>query len=164
MNLLESLFGFVLELRETVGGKAVDVWEEFHRWEGVAGWEGPGVDIEDGFSILPLLLVLGPGGDVLDSMALGSAVDLAGLGKAMDVGGASRSVVILGRESLLLLGKRGLLGSGGGAGALAGAILVRRTLEFLRRAACLELLTPGMPGVVWVIPGVGEVYVRALAM
>ena len=42
------------------------------------------------------------------SMALGSAVDLAGLGKAMDGGGASRSVVILGSESLLLLlvGKR----------------------------------------------------------
>ena len=53
--------------------EAVDVWEGevVHRWEGVARWEGPGVDIEDGFSILPLLLVLGPGGDVLDGPGFG---------------------------------------------------------------------------------------------
>ena len=92
------------------------------------------------------------------SMALGLLVDLAGLGKAMDAGGASLWVVALGRESLLAVGKIGLPGNGVGARlALTWTTLVRRTLEFLRRVACLELLTPGMPAVVRRIPGVGEV-------
>ena len=91
--------------------------------------------------------------------------DLAGLGKAIEAGGTSLSVVALGRESLLVVGKMELPGSGVGARlALTGATLVRRTLEFLLRVACLELLTPGMPAVVGRIPGVGEVYVRARAM
>ena len=81
--------------------------------------------------------------------------DLAGLGNAIEAGGASLSVVALGRESLLVVGKMGLPGSGVGARlALTGATLVRRTLL---RVACLELLTPGMPAVVGRIPGVGEV-------
>ena len=74
--------------------------------------------------------------------------DLAGLGNAIEAGGASLSVVALGRESLFMVGKMGLPGSGVGARfALTGATLVRRTLEFLSRVACLELLTPGMPAV-----------------
>ena len=68
MNFLESLFGFVLELRETVGGKAVDVWEEFDRWERVAGWEGAGEDVVEGFPVFPPLSLGGLGGDVLDSL------------------------------------------------------------------------------------------------
>ena len=38
------------------------------------------------------------------------------------------------------------------------------TLESLRRVAYLELLTPGMPGVVGRSPGVEETYMRARAM
>ena len=92
------------------------------------------------------------------SIALVLLVDLAGLGNAIEAGGASLSVVTLGRKSLLAVGKMGLPGSGVGARlALTEATLVRRTLEFLRRVACLELLTPGMPAVVGRIPGVGEV-------
>ena len=52
-------------------------------------------------------------------------------------------VVTLGSENLLLaVGKRGLPGIGVGAWALAGATLVRRTLELRRRLACLARLTP----------------------
>ena len=81
-------------------------------------------------------------------MALGAAVALVGRGRAMDAGGASRTVVTLGSENLLAaVGKRGLPGSGVGAWALAGATLVRRTLELRLRLACLALLTPGIPGV-----------------
>ena len=62
--------------------------------------------------------------------------------------GASRMVVMLGSKNLLLaVGKRGLPGIWVGAWALAGATLVRRTLELRRRLACLALLTPGIPGV-----------------
>ena len=56
------------------------------------------------------------------SIALGSAAALVGRGRAMVEGGASRSVVILGSENLLLpVGKRGLPGSGVGAGASGGS-------------------------------------------
>ena len=51
-------------------------------------------------------------------IALGLATpspDLAGLGKAIDAGGASLSVVALGRESLVVVGKMGLPGRGVGA-------------------------------------------------
>ena len=90
---------------------------------------------------------------------------LAGLGKAIEAGGASLSTVALGRESLLAVGKMGLPGSGVGARlVLTGATLVLRTLEFLRRVACLELLTTGMPWVLGRSPGVDEEYVRAQAM
>ena len=90
---------------------------------------------------------------------------LAGLGKAIEAGGASLSTVALGRESLLAVGKMGLSGSGVGARlVLMGATLVLRTLEFLRRVVCLELLTPGMPGVLGRSPGVDEAYVRARDM
>ena len=60
-------------------------------------------------------------------MLVAPSPDLAGLGKAIEAGGASLSVVALGRESLLVVGKMGLPGSGVGARlALTGATLVRR--------------------------------------
>ena len=92
------------------------------------------------------------------SIALVLLVDLAGLGNAIEAGGASLSIVALDRVSLLAVGKMGLPGRGVGVRlALTGATLVRRTLEFLLRVACLELLTLGMPAVVGRIPGIGEV-------
>ena len=83
---------------------------------------------------------------------------LAGRGKAMDGGGTSRSTVALGRESLVVWGKIGLPGSGCGARlVLRGATWVLMTRLFLCNVAHLELLTPGMPGVVGSGPGVFEV-------